>query len=228
MTPVHTTTPVATIALNSNNSVLNTTSIYTTTTIPSTTPTPEAIKVGVQYKTTVKFKLSADINLITDVETSAIRINLLEKLNVNILDISALSFEQVRERMRHLLEVEASFTVTSPSQQASQNDENTLSLGVFNSILAAASNNRLVASDFGVYTTQVGAPTNKPKASDPSLVIIIVCACVAMAILIAIAIAFASFYTHKHRQPPVTMNAGNWTQYHAVYGNVAFPIYHLP
>jgi hypothetical protein len=183
-------------------------------TLPATTPIPQtktttAVKT---FQTTISFALNADMNQLTDSVTNAIRINLAVKLNVDIMHISALSFEQIRVSTRRLLQVRASLTVTSLSLAASQNIQTTLSHSVFNSILATSSNNVLVATNFEVVTITVGGSTQHSKMSITTILLITGGACIGCVIAIIIIVAVMgqkSATTHR--------------QYHAVDMNHMYP-----
>jgi len=175
-----------------------------TTILPTTTPIPETKAAVENYETTISFKLNSDMSQITDVVTSAIRINLSVELNVDIIHISALSFEQTITSARRLLEVRASLTVTSSSLAASQNVNAKLSHEVFNAVLASSSNNGLVASDFEVTTTRVGESRHESTMSDTMFVLIIGCGSVA---LVFISIVICVIVCKKSATTPMQYNA---------------------
>jgi len=186
-----------------------------TTILPATTPIPETQTAVENYETTISFKLNSDMSQITDAVTSAIRINLSVKLNIDIIHISALSFEQIRISTRRLLEVRASLTVTSSSLAASQTINTMLSRDVFNSVLATSSNNVLVATDFEVVTTKVGGSTQDSKMSDTTIFLLII-GCVGV-VLVTVFIIISAVMCKKSPTAP--------TRYYPLDINHDAPIY---
>jgi len=151
------------------------------------------------YETTIRFKLNVDESQVTDTVMTAIRINLSVKLNVDIIHVSALSFEKIHNNTRRLLAVRASLTVTSFSLAASQNIETALSHGVFNSILASSSNNVLVATNFEVTTKIVGDTKGNSGMLDTTILLIL--ASVGLLCLIAIIILVVVITNPKKTSP---------------------------
>ena len=123
------------------------------------------------------------------------------KLNIDIIHISALSFEQIRISTRRLLEVRASLTIASSSLAASQTINTMLSRDVFNSVLATSSNNVLVATDFEVVTTKVGGATEDSKMSDTTIFLLIIwCVCV---VLVTVFIIISAVVCKKREKVPL-------------------------
>ena len=161
------------------------------------------------YETVISFTLNIDIANLTIQLKNNIRNETSKQMNIDISRIGLLDIAESVNKMRRLMSIQVSYTITSTELSETKTIESSISLEKLNSILSTASNNTLLATDIQIKTIiiseEIPDVTLTIVTKDATIMIVVICVAVAVTAIVGI----LSIYFRK-RLPVTKLKGGEF------------------
>jgi len=150
--------------------------------------------------------LNIDIENLTIELKNDIRNETSKQMNIDISRIGLLHIAESVNKMRRLMSIQVSYTITSTELSERKTIESGISLEKLNSILSTASNNTLLATDIQIKTIIISEEipdvtltiVGTVETKDDTIMIVVICVAVAVTAIIGI------LFNYFRKRLPVT------------------------